>query len=236
MSTTMPTDRLFLRQPQMADLDATIRQNEAKLSNPHIQDKPAVRRQTQRLRKQLDTQRAPELDADGRDKLAKRSRELEAKIKVGMPSHEEMRKNPHGAVGAHQRWEKANKKAVIEWKNCQVALNPGDTDPELSSVERLRGTTSYLGMHDVQIPGKSFSLPSESFKDGYDEAFGKTADAARPTPTKKSSGRPGRKPYSENARAAASARMTKLHADKRAAKQAAQQAAEQPQGAQIAVS
>jgi hypothetical protein len=214
MNATMPTDRLFLRETQVSDLNETIRVNESKLANPHIQDKPFVRRQTQRLRKQLETQRAPELDSVARDVVAKRAKELERTIPVGMPSHEEMRKNPNGAVGAHQRWEKTQKKRVIEWKNAIVALNPGNTDPELSSVERLRPTTSHLGMHSAQIPGKSFSLPSDQFKENYDEVFG----TSNPSSMK---GKPRGSKMSAEARKAAGDRARARWAEKKAAEAAA---------------
>lgn len=91
-----------------------------------------------RLQKQLDTYSPQETDGATRDKLAKRAAVLEEQISVGMPTAEEMRKNPAGMVGRHMRWEKANKKKILEWKNIQIALDPTSNDPDLANFERLR--------------------------------------------------------------------------------------------------
>jgi hypothetical protein len=38
-----------------------------------------------------------------------------------MPSQEEMRKAPPGAVDKHMGWEKRNKPKIAEWKNLRFA-------------------------------------------------------------------------------------------------------------------
>lgn len=107
-----------------------------------------------RLKKQLETYSPPQLDGRVKDKLAKRAKELEDKIVQGMPTHEEMRKNPAGMVGRHMKHEKANKKAILEWKNIQQMLEPDSNDPDLSNFERLRPSGEMDRFRgDAQING-----------------------------------------------------------------------------------
>ena len=87
-----------------------------------------------------------------------------------------MRKNPAGAVGRFNRGENSTriKNAILRWKDVQKMLHPGDPDPDLCNVERLRSSTSHLGMHDAQIPGTDyhFAPPTDAWKQRWDETFG----------------------------------------------------------------
>ncbi len=161
----------FLRKRQIDEYQADIGALEKSLNQPKVQDKGVVRGKLHRMQKALQEQSAPELTPIMKDKAVARGRELEEKIAEGMPSSEEMRKNPPGAVGKHMRWEKKNKAGIMEWKNVQVALNRGSDDPDLANVERLRPATSSLNMHGAQIPGKEFNIPSTQYMDNYDAVF-----------------------------------------------------------------
>ena len=55
-----------------------------------------------------------DLSAETRDALYRRSQSLEASIVQGMPTREEMRRNPVGAVDKHRRWDRAHKAKVLE--------------------------------------------------------------------------------------------------------------------------
>ena len=117
-----------------------------------------------RLKKQLAEYSPPEVKGQTKDKLAQRAKDLEEKILAGMPTHEEMRKNPAGMVGRHMRWEKANKKKILEWKNIQQLLEPDSNDPDLSNFERLRPSGEVDRFRgDAQINGlMSFgNIPQE---------------------------------------------------------------------------
>ena len=225
--TALPRNRIFLNHDQGEALRQEIRSSESSLANPLAQDKAGIRKQLGRMRKQLEEQSPPQLDAEGRDTVSARVRELEASIKDGMPSHEEMRKAPDGAVGAHMAWEKRNKPNIIEWKNGRMALHPGDPDPDLSSVERLRPRTSVLDMSTAQIPGQSFSFPSERFKENYNDAFGKTEEGQAEGPEARLPAARGTKRAKQTMtpaqRKASSDRMTARWAAKRAAAAAATQ-------------
>ena len=161
----------YLRPYQIDELSEEKRRLEHSLTRPDIQDRPSVSTQLRRVTKQLDENAPPDVNGKKKDEVAKRIKDLESEIQVGMLSHEEMRKSPHGAVGRHIAWERANKHKIMEWKNLQLMLNRGNPDQDVANIDRIRPTVSTMGMHDVLIPGQSFSFPSEQYKQNYDEAF-----------------------------------------------------------------
>ena len=158
----------FLRKRQVDEFKSDERTLERYLGSPAIQDKGAVKAQLTRVQKALREQTPPKMTPLTQDKVVARGKELEEKISEGMPSSEEMRKNPPGAVGKHMRWEKMNKANIMEWKNTQIAMNQGSDDPDLANVERLRPATSTLNMHNAQISGTHFDIPSVSYMQNYD--------------------------------------------------------------------
>ena len=88
-----------------------------------------------------------------------RSKDLLGDILQGMPSQEEMRKSPPGAVDKHRQWERRNKTKILEWKNLQLRLNAGSGDRDVANLERHRPTASSLNMDSAFIPGKQFYMP-----------------------------------------------------------------------------
>ena len=112
------------------------------------------------LQDKLEDHTAPELTPTLRDAFSKRLGELEAKIREGMPTHEDMRRNPAGAVDQHRRWERLNKANILERRNALIALNPGDDSKDLTNIDMIRphsaaltqtGTSTFMA--DAQIPG-----------------------------------------------------------------------------------
>ena len=160
--------RQFLRQRQVEELKSDETTLTNYLNSPGIQDKGAVKTQLRRVQQALREQSPPKLEGAQLDKVVAHGKKLEETILEGMPSSEEMRKNPPGAVGKHMRWERKNKTAIMEWKNVQVATNQGSDDPDVANVERLRPATSTLNMQNAQIPGKEFSVPTAQYMDNYD--------------------------------------------------------------------
>ena len=117
-------------------------------------DVAEARSRSRRLKKQLQEYSPPALTGGMKDKLAKRAKELEEKILSGMPTHEEMRKNPAGMVGRHMRHQTGTKKDVLEWKNIQIMLEPDSNDPDLANFERLRQQGAMDQFRaDAQITG-----------------------------------------------------------------------------------
>ena len=153
-----PNDRNFLRPDQLTAATEEIKSLEDRLMSPHIQDKGEVRKQLIRVRKQTEEQAPkPPENTQEEERLVKRERLLRDEILAGMPSQEEMRKAPPGAVDKHAGWEKRNKLKILEWKNLQLRLRPGER--EAANLERHRPTASTLNMDSAQIQGKNFFMP-----------------------------------------------------------------------------
>lgn len=154
-----PTTPL-LRPDQVQTAKEEIRSLEAKLQNPLIQDKGEVNKQLRRARHmtEMQTPRAPE-SAEEEGRMVARSKQLLGEILQGMPSQEEMRKAPPGAVDKHRHWESRNKRKILEWKNLQLRLTAGSGEREVANLERHRPTTSSLNMDTTFIQGKNFFMP-----------------------------------------------------------------------------
>ena len=143
-----------------------------------IDDRPEMEKKEKALSRQIDEKVAPDLNPEQRDKIAKLEKELREKISVGMLSFEEMRKCPPGAIGQHMRWERENKNDILVWKNCILALNKGNDDPDIANVERLRPRTNTLNMDNALVPGTHYDIPSPQFTENYDKVHwkGKTPE------------------------------------------------------------
>lgn len=149
----------LLRPAQAEQARNEIKTLEAKVNSPFITDKAEATKQLRRVRTAVENQLpVPPADAEEEGRMVRRSKELLNDILVGMPSQEEMRKAPAGAVDKHMKWEKRNKSKILEWKNIQLRLTHG-TEPEAANLERHRPTGSSLNMDSAFISGKQFYLP-----------------------------------------------------------------------------
>lgn len=155
-----PTVTTLLRPDQISQHEQDVQFCEAALKNPNVQDKREVHTRLRNLEHQYAKQCPQPLDGKTKDRLASMSAQLEEKIKDGMLSSEEMRKNPAGSVDKHMRWERANKARIMLWKKVQRYLNADNShhstwDSECSNVEKLRphGPVGYGYRGDAQISG-----------------------------------------------------------------------------------
>lgn len=125
-----------------------------------------------RTEQQIAAQQCPEVGPEERDRIHKRVQALEERLKDGLLSPEEMRRNPNGAVVHNVAYEKRNKHLITRWRNGLRALNKGRAPHEveaLCNLDRLRPRTSTMSMLDCQIPQvRTFSEPSAAFKANYD--------------------------------------------------------------------
>jgi len=159
MDTQVFDTKPLLRPDQAQAAREEIASLEAKMTSPHIQDKGEVYRQLQRSKKLYEQQiPKPPANADEEGRMVARSRQLLNEILTGMPSQEEMRKAPPGAVDKHRSWEGRNKARILEWKNLQLRLRPGERDA--ANLEKHRPTASTLNMDNAQIQGKQFFMPA----------------------------------------------------------------------------
>ena len=159
METQVFDTKPLLRPHQVEEAASEIKTMEAQLQNPGIEDKAEVHKRLNRVRKSIEAQ-TPRTPVDGAEegRMVNRSNQLLAEILPGMCSMEEMRKAPPGAVDKHQKWEKRNKLKILEWKNLQLRLNPGES--EVANLERHRPTASTLLMDNAFIQGKQFYIPA----------------------------------------------------------------------------
>lgn len=121
-----------------------------------IQDKSQAKKTLRSIDNILATQGPKELKGKDRAIAEKRTEELKAQILVGMPSHEEMRKCPPGAINKHRGWEKRNKPTIREYKNLMLDLNLGTDDQEVASIEKFRPQKSSLNMANAVIEGTKY--------------------------------------------------------------------------------
>ena len=112
----------------------------------------------------------PAVAGPTRDALEVRKRELRDKIKEGMLTHEEMRRNPPGAVDRHRKWEQQNTDRILEYKNICRTLEPDSDAKDLSSVEVFRPSRPLPYNSNAQIAGH-FAY-SDVPQENWDETFG----------------------------------------------------------------
>jgi len=70
------------------------------------------------------------------DRLAHRKKDLEDRVRNGMPTHTEMWKPTPENVEKHLRWEKANSREIDELKHINRRLEP--ENPDAGRIEYLR--------------------------------------------------------------------------------------------------
>lgn len=150
-----------LKQPEWARHDITARQVEE------------LNERQSNIDAQLEDVAPPKVSGQAKDALNVRRQELEDKIRIGMVTEEEMRRNPTGSVYKHMKWEKENIFNILEWKNIKKVLEPDSEDPELCSVELLRPSmlpqSGSTFMPDAQIPGH-FAMTAKA-KENFDKVF-----------------------------------------------------------------
>lgn len=214
----MDTQHL-LRPNQREEMEADRRGLENSLKSPSHPDRSTATRQLRTLNKQLDEQSPKPFSSDEIDTKVRRETQLKKEILEGMPSQEEMRKSPPGAVGKHQAWEKANKEKILEWKNLMLRINHDSTDPDIANFEKHRPVSNTLNMDNAVIQGQQFHFMPDTpqFKQGYDNVNWDSEKEAELKKLRKEAKPKGMSP--EN-RKAASDRMKTMHAKKKAAKTA----------------
>jgi len=131
---------------------------------PHIgnqiSDRRGMGQRGKRLEKQLDEFSPRAYKSEEKDAAVARFNQLAQDLRVGMPSSEEMRRNPPGAVQKNLAWEKRNKENIKEYKHRGLRLLAGGDEPNstygdaITNVELLRplNNSEDLSMQGAQIP------------------------------------------------------------------------------------
>jgi hypothetical protein len=169
-------EKPLLRHDQIVALEDEKQRLEGMLADPYIRSKMKVgeaRRTLAGIQKSFEVQRPEKLSPDEQDKLSKMEVELRTKITENMPTEETMRKNPPGAVDHHRKWEAANKRLIMRWKNIRRQLDPESDDKDIANLERYRPSGQANALRtDAQISGHMSygSISDKNWKD----AFGQT--------------------------------------------------------------
>lgn len=156
----------LLRPNQVAEMQDELRGLEEMLNAPphiraQISDRPGMRKRADRLKKDAEKYTPRAYAPTDRDAAVKEFEALAESIKEGMPSSEEMRRNPPGAVGKQIAWDKRNKQTVARYKHIALRLQAGGDLPlnlrnagDAANIELLRPLTTnrQLGMDGAQIP------------------------------------------------------------------------------------
>jgi hypothetical protein len=157
----------FLKPREVASLEADkqVQMDNLRSGDPKI-DKASCVKNLKKIDKMLE-QAPPDLTPEQRTKVAKKIEELEADIKVGMLSHQEMRANPDGAVDQNIAWLKQKKAKVFAWQNLNAALHKGipqEMANDLFNVDRLRPRTNQLNLDSAQVSPANFYFMSDPYE------------------------------------------------------------------------
>lgn len=156
----------LLRPNQVEDAkDEMARLEDMLNAPPHIRnaisDMGELRKRFKNLKIEMDKATPRAFAPNERDAAIKEFAKLAAAIRVGMPSSEEMRRNPPGAVGKNRDWQQRTKRDVARYKHLALRLQAGGDLPlhlkrsgDAANIELLRPlTTSHqVSMDYAQIP------------------------------------------------------------------------------------
>ena len=205
-------DKPLLRHDQITELKGEKERLEGMLADPFTRSKikaGEARRTLAGINKSLTEQCSEPLTGPEKDKLAGMEKDLRSTITENMPTQEEMRKNPPGAVDHHRKWEAANKRLIMRWKNVRRQLNHGSDETDVANLERYRpaGAANRLRT-DAQIQGHMSygNVPERN----WEMAFGSTEQATAPIVAKE----PRKRGWTPGQKEAARERLAKARAIK----------------------
>lgn len=167
----------YLRPNQVEEMQEEKRGIEQMLAAPahiqnQIQDRGAAMRHARNLEEQLHNHTPQPYAANALDQAVRREEELREEFTAGMPTQEEMRKAPAGAVDKHRAWERRNHERILEWKNVRLRLHatgmidaPEDAQ-DIANIEKFRprDAAHELPMQNTVVAGKHYSLPAGDIK------------------------------------------------------------------------
>lgn len=159
MSTLTPN---LLRPEQVASTREELARLQYTIQQPHAQNKRDIARQIKSLSRTLEELTPQPFTSAQVDAAHKRLTFLKEQILAGMPTQEEMRKAPPGAVSKHMEWERRNKRNIAEYKYLALRMNAGNPDNDVANIERFRPARASheLNMDNALIPGKDYWLPT----------------------------------------------------------------------------
>lgn len=164
----------LLRARQIDALQREVRSLEQTLNAPpHIgnavQNRGTLAKRLRRIKTQLETGAPRPYAPQERDSAMARKRELEDTIRGRMPTQEEMRRNPPGAVDKHIAHSRATKDAQLEWKNIRMRELATEADggplPDVrdqANIEMLRPSDPRADFSGAQINRPTIMIPDSN--------------------------------------------------------------------------
>ena len=162
----------YMRWEQREEHRHDIEEVETVLNDParrkDIQQPGKLRQQTDLRKRNLAAQTPPLLTPAQRDKIARIERVARETFTEAMPTQEQMRHAPPGALDHHQAWEAQHKRAILLWKRCQMLLHPTSQARDLANIERFRPSQATRSLMTDALINRPFALSPEA-KAHYDE-------------------------------------------------------------------
>ena len=174
----------------------------------------------------MEDEAPPALSGEYRDAVAKEETRVRAILLEGIPTQEEMRRNPPGTVAKLTRWQASKKNLTLAWKNLRRVLEPDNDDPDLSNLERYRPSMMNTNGAATHMPGAQIAghhAMTPAAKRNWPDGLGANVNSALAQSERTSGGDYGKpnpkahKPskFTPEQRAAASARMKLVNQRKR---------------------
>lgn len=166
----------YLRESERRIMEADLQRlseterNAASVGNSAGVDMRKLSQVKRNISECLELQTPPDVNGAERDRISKRIEADEAAMMADIPSSEEMRRNPPGAVERHMAFERKHGKRIQRWKHDIRVLNKGNPDVDfLTNIERLRPLKRDVNMEGSAIPKtRSYFEMTES---GHEKAM-----------------------------------------------------------------
>src|SRR3990167_620710 len=145
------------RQSEAAEVEGVERKLSDPIERRFLSNTGKLKQQNDRRKANLAAQSPPtDLRPSQRDKLAKLETVTREFVADNMPTAEQMRHNPPGAVDHHIAWDRHVKRALLCWKNVRILLNPTSDAVDLANFERYRPANAATRnlFPDGQVPGQ----------------------------------------------------------------------------------
>ena len=167
----------LLRPNRVEELQEDLIRQRAAMNNPYLKEKGLVTKEIRKTEHLLNTYAPEPLEAKEKDLLRKQEQQLASEIQEGMLTRQEMIRGRNGmsAAHAHLKWETANKKKILKWKNIRCQLNE-DGDPNFANIEQLRKEGSFVYDANALMPGVHAMSPQA--KENFPPDMGKGVKSA----------------------------------------------------------
>lgn len=139
--------KTFLKPDQRRELEQSIEHMEFMLTDRETResgvapDTEMLEINIRRDKRTLELGTPPDYAVTTKNKLNALRKKIEEDITHAMPSRDMMEDPTPGNIDHHIWWERINKKRILAWKSVCRILDPHNTEPNFTSIARLRTNT-----------------------------------------------------------------------------------------------